>query len=439
MKNRKLIIRIICIVLAAIFILSLVLMVLPAGAQASSAEIQGEIDDLNDQKSEIQGQMDEIQSEIDSLEYEQSNTLAKKAILDQKNQLAQEELDVIQEQIDIIDGHIAGVQQDLTAARAEEAIQRERWLTRVRAMEESSDVDYLQVIFNSTSFSDLLTRMDLVGDVMGYDEQLEAEYVAARLKVEELEARAEQMYADNQARRGELETKKAQLETDIDAACALIASIEENTDDYRQVMAAEEQTLADTTSLISQKEKELKEAQAREEAARLAELARQQAAQQQQAPSGGSSSSSSGSSSGGTAAAPQDGSAWMIWPSYTSRITSQYGMRVNPVTGIYKLHSGVDIGCNYGSNIWAAAAGTVISAGDNGSYGNCVMINHGNGYTTLYAHMSSIAVSVGQSVSQGQVVGYCGATGNVTGAHLHFEVRISSSGATINPMAFSYY
>ena len=129
----------------------------------------------------------------------------------------------------------------------------------------------------------------------------------------------------------------------------------------------------------------------------------------------------------------------MIWPSYTSRINSQYGMRTNPVTGIYKLHSGVDIGCNYGSDIWCAAAGTVISAGENGGYGNCVMVNHGNGYTTLYAHMSSIAVSTGQRVSQGQVLGYCGATGNVTGAHLHFEVRNSATGETMNPMAFSYY
>ena len=114
-------------------------------------------------------------------------------------------------------------------------------------------------------------------------------------------------------------------------------------------------------------------------------------------------------------------------------------MRTNPVTGIYKSHDGVDVNSAYGTAIWSAAGGTVVTAGWYGGYGNCVMVNHGNGYTTLYGHMSSIAVSSGQSVSQGQVLGYVGSTGNSTGPHLHFEVRASSSGATINPLAFSYY
>jgi murein DD-endopeptidase MepM/ murein hydrolase activator NlpD len=129
----------------------------------------------------------------------------------------------------------------------------------------------------------------------------------------------------------------------------------------------------------------------------------------------------------------------MMWPSYTRTITSYYGYRTNPVSGIYKLHSGVDIGASNGTAIYAAASGTVVLAQYYGGYGNCVMINHGNGYTTLYGHMSSIAVSSGQTVSQGQTVGYVGSTGNSTGPHLHFEVRASSSGGTIDPFSFSYY
>ena len=129
----------------------------------------------------------------------------------------------------------------------------------------------------------------------------------------------------------------------------------------------------------------------------------------------------------------------MMWPSYTSYITSPYGYRVNPVSGIYKLHAGCDVGASYGSAIYAAASGTVILASWNGGYGNCVMINHGNGYTTLYGHMSSIAVSVGQTVSMGQTIGYVGSTGNSTGPHLHFEVRSSATGGTMDPMGFSYY
>lgn len=139
------------------------------------------------------------------------------------------------------------------------------------------------------------------------------------------------------------------------------------------------------------------------------------------------------------ASASENGNGGFLWPGYTSELSSEYGYRVNPVSGIYKLHTGVDVRASYGTAVWAAESGTVILAGWNGGYGNCVMINHGNGYTTLYGHMSSISVSVGQTVNRGQTVGYVGSTGNSTGPHLHFEVRASSTGGTIDPMSFSYY
>ncbi len=428
MKKRKAFIQIVCIVLVIMMVLSITVMVVaPSVYASSSSDIREEINDLNSQKNEIQGRMDEIQAEIDSLDYEKSNTLEKKLILDQRNLLAQQELDVIQEQIDIIDGMLSSLQEDLADARAEEQLQKERWLSRVRAMEESSSVDYLQVLFDATSFSDLLTRVDLVGEVMDYDEDLEAQYIAARQKVEQLEGEAETMFADNETRRQELETKKAQLETDIAAACALIAQMEQDTDDYEAVLAQEEETQAQIQALIVEKEKEFQKAKAAEEAERLRQLAAQQAAQQAAA-----------AQQGGSAPAA-NGTTWMIWPSYTRQINSYYGMRTNPVSGIYKLHAGIDIGASYGTKIYAAASGTVILAGWNGGYGNCVMVNHGNGYTTLYGHMSSIAAYSGQTVSQGQVLGYVGSTGNSTGPHLHFEVRASSTGGSINPLAFSYF
>ncbi len=396
----------------------------------SSADIQDELDELNSQKSEIQGRMNALQDEIDSLDYEKANTLQKKLMLDQKNLLSQEELDVIQEQIDIIDNKLANLQADLDQAREEEAYQRERFLTRARAMEENSSAGYMDVLFDASSLSDLLTRLDLVNEVMSYDEGLEAEYIAAREKVETLEAEAEVMYDDNETHRQELETKKAQLQADIDAACALMAQIDQSTADYEEVLSQEAATEAELEETIVAKEKELKEAKAREEAARLAALAAQQAAQAAAAAAAGAA---------GTAFAASGGT-WMRWPSYTSVLTSSYGMRTDPVSGkIYRLHAGCDVGASYGTAIWAAAGGTVISAGWNGGYGNCVMINHGNGYTTVYGHMSRIAVSYGQTVSMGQVIGYVGSTGNSTGPHLHFEIRASATGQSINPMAFSYY
>lgn len=431
MKKRKLFIQIICAIMALLMVLGLLSSVIGLSAYAaSSSSIQAEIDELNDQKDDIQARMDEIQAEIDSLDYEKANVLEKKRVLDEKNMLAQQELDVIQEQIDIIDGLVTNMQADLDAAQAEEDYQRERWLTRLRAMEEGSELSYMEVVFEATSFSDLLTRLDLVNEVMTYDEALEADYIAARENVEVLEADAEELFAQNEANRAELEEKKAQLEADIDAASALIIEMENDIEAYNLALEEEKATQEEVEALIVEKEAELEAAKAAEEAARAAAAAAAAAA------AGGSTTTTTttvttgGSSSSGT---------WMMWPSYTTYLTSPYGYRVNPVSGIYKLHAGCDIGASYGTSIYAAAGGTVILAGWNGGYGNCVMINHGNGYTTLYAHMSSIAVSSGQSVSMGQTIGYVGSTGNSTGPHLHFEVRSSSSGGTIDPMNFSYF
>ena len=449
MRKRKLFIQITCAILAVLMILGLMSAVIGSNRvyAASSSSIQAEIDELSSQKSEIQSRMNEIQAEIDSLDYQKANVLEKKRVLDEKNMLAQQELDVIQEQIDIIDGLVTNMQQDLTAAQAEEAYQRERWLTRVRAMEEESALSYMEVIFDATSFSDFLTRIDLVNEVMTYDEQLEQDYISARENVEQLESQAEELFQQNENNKAELEGKKAQLEADIDAACQLIAEMENDIEQHSIALEQERQTQAEVEALIVEKEEELAAAKAAEEAARRAaeEAARRAAAAAaaaaaaQQGGNSGDSGYSEDSYYSETPSYTSSSGAWMMWPSYTSYITSNYGYRVNPVSGIYKLHAGCDIGASYGSSIWAAAGGTVILAGWNGGYGNCVMINHGNGYTTLYGHMSSIAVSVGQSVGMGDTIGYVGSTGNSTGPHLHFEVRSSSSGGTMDPLGFSYY
>ena len=125
-----------------------------------------------------------------------------------------------------------------------------------------------------------------------------------------------------------------------------------------------------------------------------------------------------------------------MWPCPSCHyITSQFGWRYHPIYHTQKYHSGVDIGASYGATIVAADGGTIITAGSVSGYGNCVVINHGNGITTLYGHMSSIAVSVGQKVSKGQTIGYVGSTGNSTGPHLHWEVTVN--GVRQNPLNYA--
>ena len=127
------------------------------------------------------------------------------------------------------------------------------------------------------------------------------------------------------------------------------------------------------------------------------------------------------------------GSGAMIWP-LAGTVTSEFGWRIHPITGAQRFHSGVDIGGDYGQSIHAAQSGTVEYAGWISGYGNAVIINHGGGITTLYGHNQSLAVSEGQSVSQGQTIAYCGSTGNSTGPHCHFEVR--QNGEPVSPYAY---
>ena len=155
------------------------------------------------------------------------------------------------------------------------------------------------------------------------------------------------------------------------------------------------------------------------------EARRQQQLQQQQG----------NSSTGTTTPVVKPAVGNFIWPyPQNNYVHSGYGMRFHPIFQENRMHYGIDIGGTAGQNIVAIAAGTVSVATSNSSYGNYVMINHGNGTASLYAHMSSLAVKAGETVTQGQVIGYCGSSGWSTGPHLHFEIRVN--GSTTDPLAY---
>jgi len=424
MRNHKRFVRVTCIVLVVLMVLGLFAVAFSSMAYADSASIKEEINDLTDEKEEIQARIEEYEAEIEGIDYEKANVLEKKAVLDQKNLLAQEEIQVIEEQITIIDGLVTNMQMDLAEAKDEEEYQRERWLTRIRAMEEGSNLSYIEVLFNATSFSDLLTRLDLVNEVIEYDRDLEEAYVAARENVEFLEAEAEVMFAENEVKRGELETKKIQLEADIEAANQLIAEMEADIDSLKELQALEEAAEAEVKAQIEELEAEYEAARAAEIAAWEAAQAAQQQQQQQQ-------------QSGGSANVSGGGGATLLWPSYCTIVTSYYGNRLHPVYGYYRWHNGIDIGAAGNTAIWAPASGTVITSTYGSGYGNYVVIRHDNGYYTLCAHMSSRSVSAGQYVSQGQTIGLVGSTGVSTGYHIHFEVWDSNRNS-INPLGMGY-
>ena len=371
-------------------------------------------------------QAQEQQDVINDLTSQKARFITRKLALDNKIEINRQMIELIGEQIEIYDEIIAEKQAELDKALEKETTQTELLRSRIRAMEENSTYSYASFIFDSSSVTELLSRIGDVNDIMHYDKTLEEEYMAAREDVESIKKSYEEARHEQELLQKELDTKQAELDAQVEAAYTMIADIETLSDDAQ----AEYDAIAE------------EEAKAEET---LQEAIRKRAAEQAKynqnnnsnnggggGNSGGSGGNSGGGSSGGGSATSLSNLQWPV-PSCTL-ITSRFGYRVAPTTGASTYHGGLDIGAGMGASIVAAGAGDVIYAGANGGYGNCVMIDHGNGVVTVYAHMSSIGVSYGQYVTAGQYVGAVGSTGVSTGPHCHFEIRIN--GAQTDPAAY---
>ena len=411
MKQKRLAVQIICIVLAAMFTLSLALIAIGStGAYAIGEQYQGEIDSIEAQKEELQAERAGMQAGIDELEAQRASVLEQKAALDAQNELARQEIELIDEQIALYTSLVEEKARELEQAEAEESEQLDTYKTHIRAMEENGKYTYLDILFRSASLSELLTAIDQIGEIMEADKRLYDEYSAAREHTEDVKAEYEATLAELGAESEELAEEKAELEEQIASAVELITELEEDLEQARAEYAANEAAEAALNSQLDA----INAAIAAEE-----EAARQEAMQNNQQYTG------TGSTATGS----------YIWPCPSSTyVTSRYGYRTHPIFGDERFHSGIDISANEGATIIAADSGTVSVATYDSSYGNYVTVYHSNGTYTLYAHMSSLAVSAGQTVSQGDTIGYAGSTGWATGPHLHFEIR--SNGGTVDPLAY---
>lgn len=401
-KIRSLMALVLCTVLTAAAVLD----TMPCGAYAVT---QAEIDALKEERDAIRAQRQEKQDIVEQLEADKASVVEQKRAMDERNMYTLQQIQLNSDEIALYDEMIADKEKELVEAERLEKEQLDRYRSRVRAMEENGSLGYLALILKTTSLGELLTAMDDIGEIMESDKELEDAYIAARKNTEEVKAEYEEYRADINAKQDVLRAEQAELEKDIEEAINLILDIQNNLEErqaeYDEIMAAEDAANANIDKLVAELE-----------AQRRAEQANN---------GGGSSGAGSGANSTGS----------FIWPvaSYVY-VSSRFGQRVHPITGEIKNHTGIDIASNQGTTIYAADGGTITLAAWNGGYGNCVMIDHGNGYVTLYGHMSSIAVSQGQTVSQGDTIGYVGSTGNSTGPHLHFEVL--KNGTRIDPEQF---
>lgn len=384
---------------------------------ASSSEIQKTLNDLKNQAQEIADQGAALQQEIDANQSDTQTTIEKKSDIDKQITITEAEIQNTNAQIQQYSLLIAEKQSELEDALARQAEMNETYKARIRAMEENGTISYWSVLFKATSFSDLLSRIDSIHEVAEADQRM----------LDELDAIAQEIEADRQSLEDEMaaqeEAKAALAEqeatlqaqrSEADAYLIELAAAYDNLTDEYLANEAEEEALR----------KEIMEAQAAYEAALSAEEA-ERLAQQNQNNVAGSGSTSNVTPSTSGFISPLPGGAY---------VTCAYGWRIHPIWGDKRFHSGVDLGASQGTPIYAIAAGTVTTATYGDANGYYVSISHGNGYGSVYCHMTNYIVSVGDSVSQGQVIGYVGSTGWSTGPHLHFEIHVN--GSTVNPMDY---
>ena len=410
--NNKKVISLIAVVLAVLMVLSLMVSIIPVSAYAVTED---EITAIQEQKSELSSKVKDCKERLESLQSEQANVLEQKAALTEQNKLTQEQIDLVQEQIDLYSDMIEQKAEEVEDAKTREDRQLQKYRTRVRAMEENGGYNILAVLLNASSFSELLAAVDDMGEIMNSDKLLEDQYVAAREETEEIKADYEEVKADYEEKQDELQDEQDELKKQMDEANeqleALADDIEKATKEYEAAQAEEASAAAEINSLIAQYNAE--------------KAAQTQTTTQEVVNEDGTVTTVEVPVESSTVT----GTGSLIWPVPCSmRITSRYGNRSDPFTGVTTYHAGIDIDGygNDGQPVIAADSGTVITASSNSGYGNYVIIDHG-GMKTVYAHMSGLAVSAGQEVTQGQTVGYLGATGRATGTHCHFEVFVGDS------------
>lgn len=352
-------------------------------------------DELNDKLQNLQDQIDESRAKQQSWQEVINERAGKLRTIQIELDEANRKLKAIQAEQSAVNLQIKQTEEEIKKAEAYLKQRQEILNKRVRSIYMYGQLSYLEVITGAKSFSDFANRLELLKRIIHSDFNLiieiqkqKAVIEAKKAELEEQKARLDALAAEAQKAQDEVVAKKAQQQKIMDEA--------------RSEKEAAAQMEAD---LIA-------------ESNNVREMIQNRIRQQQ---------------SGGIDTPVVHGTGVFIWPC-NGPITSPFGYRTHPIFGTTIYHAGIDIGVDYGTPIHAADGGTVIAAEWYGGYGNAVIIDHGNGLQSLYGHNSSLTVSVGETVSQGQIIAYAGSTGYSTGPHCHFEVR--QNGEAVDPMGY---
>lgn len=381
---------------------------LPHGAKAatSTSQIKDEITDLKVENAQIQAQIESVRTQYNANASEIQALVDKKNAVDQEISLLHSQIININEQLRVYGQMIADAQERLEDSNQRLKELNQQYKERIRAMEEEGEITYWQVIFESSSFTDFLDRMNIVDEIAAADTQRLLDLQVASANVEENQRILTEEMLDLQDTREQLSESEEILKEKRTESDDILRDLIAKQSEFQVLLDESEALQNELMNEIAQKQKELQAAQYKEELVKMALKGQN----------------------------PPSNATW-IEPVSGYTISSPFGNRKSPTAGASTYHRGVDMACPSGTPIYATRAGTVtVASYQAGGAGYYVSINHGDGFASIYMHMTRYVVSKGQSVTQGQLIGYVGSTGISTGPHLHFGV--SYGGTYVNPMAY---
>ncbi len=402
-----------CGILAAVLAFSMI----PVSASAkSSGEIREQIKDMKAENKELEEKLKGLRAQFKENENEMLNMAAEKDLIDQEIAILTEQIANINTQIMSYGLLIADKQDELDEAQAnlEELSRKNK--ERIQAMEEEGTLSYWEVLFKANSFTDLLDRLNMIQEIAASDKRRMEELAAATERVAATQAALSGEKDELEITREELDAAQLVLEQKQAEADELLRQLIAKGQEFQALIDQSEDLQDQLMADIAKAEKDLKAAEYREWLATYVPPTTRPG--------------------NDTTPSPQvpSSSGWVCpVPYYT--LTSPFGMRVHPISGKWKMHNGVDMAAAQGTPIYAAKSGKVtVASYQAGGAGYYVSINHGDGFSSVYMHMTHFIVSPGQYVTTGQVIGYVGSTGGSTGPHLHFG--ISYNGTYVNPMNY---
>ena len=350
-----------------------------------------EITDKQQKLQDVSRQINAQNQKLNTVKKKEKSIMVQVQSLEMNMQKTQTDIKTLSDRVDFLQSNLGVTRDEIKILEAELEKQSDILNQRLVFIYEEGDISYLEVLLASEDMKDFLTRYDLLNRILQQDQDLltsiQEKKKALDFKKASLEGQKQELEVNKQSQ----QEKQQQLDAQIDDKKVILSDVQKEKKAYQQALNEMEKNSQQLAAMISQMQ-------------------------------------SKGNPS-------KVGTGTYSWPTpgYTA-ITSGYGMRHHPVLKVNKLHTGMDIGVPYGVPIHAADSGTVIFSGWMGAYGQAVVIDHGGGLSTLYAHQSTLLVSKGTAVSKGQVIGKVGSTGWSTGAHLHFEVRVN--GTPVNPHSY---